>query len=252
MNQEEGIRTDIMEEAGRIWRASENSGILLRFIGGLAVRLHAQSSLLPALARNYKDLDFVTQAGNVPRLTNLLKELGYVPDKAFNALNMGRRQLFYETKSNRQLDLFVDTFEMCHTIPLHDRLSVETMTIPLAELFLSKIQIIQLNEKDVRDLFALLLDHEIAAGDEEVINRDIIAERTAKDWGFFHTIELNLAKLRILIKDYELEEKDRERILQAVKTILEVMNSSKKGLNWQMRSKIGEKLVWYKLPEEVG
>ncbi|CAA7600621.1 Hypothetical protein DEACI_1274 [Acididesulfobacillus acetoxydans] len=252
MNKEEGIKTDIMEEAERVWRAADNFGILLRLIGGLAVRVHSESSLLPALARNYKDLDFATQAGNVPRLTNLLKELGYVPDKAFNALNMGRRQLFYETESNRQLDLFVDTFEMCHTIPLHDRLKVEKMTIPLAELFLSKIQIIQLNEKDVKDLFALLLDHKIAAGDKEVINRDIIAERTAKDWGFFHTIELNLAKLRLLINNYELGEKDGEKILLAIEAILEVMNRSKKGLNWQMRSKIGEKLMWYKLPEEVG
>ena len=50
---------------------------------------------------------------------------------------------------------------------------MEPLTIPLAELFLTKAQIVQMNRKDVLDLLALLLDHEVGPGDAETINSDV-------------------------------------------------------------------------------
>ena len=117
-----------------------------------------------------------------------LPEMGYTPNKTFNTLSGDRRQLWYDEEHGRQIDIFIGDFTMCHTLPLADRLEVEPLTIPLAELFLSKAQIVELNRKDVLDLLTLLLDHEVGPGDEETINTDLIAELCAKDWGLYTTV----------------------------------------------------------------
>ena len=73
------------------------------------------------------------------------------------------------------MDVFVSSFRMCHEIPLEKRLSVDEDTVPLAELLLTKLQIIELNEKDVRDTVALLLEHDVT-DDDAGVNAGHIAE----------------------------------------------------------------------------
>src|SRR5205085_10208390 len=177
------IHDDIEAEALRIITAGLAQGMTLRLLGGLAVRIHAPSATHRALARSYPDIDVVTPARRGRAVETLLAGLGYEPNKSFNLYNGDTRLLFYDRGHDRQIDVFVGQFEMCHRLPIAERLDKERLTIPLAELLLTKLQIVHLNEKDVRDVCALLLDHPLGEADRETINLPRITQLCAEDWG---------------------------------------------------------------------
>jgi hypothetical protein len=203
--------------------------------------------LPPALTREYKDLDFATSKKSSGDLQKLLRDMGYEPHLGFNAMNGRERLLFYDNPNERQVDVFVSSFRMCHEIPLEKRLTVDEDTVPLAELLLTKLQIIELNEKDVRDTVALLLEHEVT-DDDRGVNASRVASLCADDWGLWRTISHNLEKLRHHVGSYEV---DAETVSNRVSLILERIEVAPKSRSWRMRAKIGERKRWYELPEEV-
>src|SRR5688572_612961 len=159
------IEADVVSEGQRLLRRADEVGVPLRLLGGVAIKLRAPGELAPAFARSYADLDFVTSKKKAGPAADLFRTEGYTPHVAFNALHGGERLLFFDEEYDRQVDVFVGAFSMCHRIPLDDRLAVDSISIPLAELVLTKLQVIELNEKDVRDTLALLHDHPV--GDED-------------------------------------------------------------------------------------
>jgi hypothetical protein len=185
---------DVLEEADRLLTAAAAAGVTLRLIGGVAVWFHTDH-VHPVLARPYGDIDFATTKGGGRRVAELIAAQGYEPAKEFNALNGSRRLLFHDHAHDRKVDVFVATFEMCHTIPIADRLDLEERTIPLAELLLTKLQIVELTEKDVRDTLALLHEHDVADHDGDAINAAFVARLTANDWGLWRTVKLNVERL---------------------------------------------------------
>ena len=140
---------------------------------------------------------------------------------------------------------------MCHEITLGDRLEVEAATVPLAELLLTKLQIIEVNEKDIRDMVLLLHGHGIADTDDDAVNGKRIAELCASDWGLWRTITANLERCRGHVNDYELPSADRERIEARFDEILSRIEAAPKSRGWKLRARIGERKRWYELPEEV-
>jgi hypothetical protein len=203
--------------------------------------------LPPGLTREYKDLDFATSKKSSGDLQKLLRDIGYEPHLGFNAMNGRERLLFYDNPNNRQVDVFVSSFRMCHEIPLEKRLTVDDDTVPLAELLLTKLQIIELNEKDVRDTVALLLEHEIT-DDDQGVNASQVASLCADDWGLWRTISHNLERVREQVVHYDV---DREVVSDRVELILERIETAPKSRSWRLRAKIGERKRWYELPEEV-
>ena len=173
--------------------------------------------------------------------------MGYEPHVGFNAMNGKERLLFYDNPNERQVDVFVSSFRMCHEIPLEKRLHVDEDTVPLAELLLTKLQIVELNEKDVRDTVALLLEHDVTE-DDAGVNAAHVAALCADDWGLWRTISHNLETLRDRLGAYDV---DREAVANRVSAILERIEAAPKSRSWRMRAKIGERKRWYELPEEV-
>ena len=57
---------------------------------------------------------------------------------------------------------------MCHRIEFGDRLGKSTPTLPVADLLLSKLQIVKINKKDVLDALILLAEHPLGQDDGEV------------------------------------------------------------------------------------
>jgi hypothetical protein len=162
-------------------------------------------------------------------------------------MNGRERLLFYDNPNERQVDVFVKSFRMCHEIPLEERLTVDEDTVPLAELLLTKLQIIELNEKDVRDTVALLLEHEVT-DDDTGVNATHVASLCADDWGLWRTISHNLGALRDRVESYEV---DRDAVTGRVSVLLERIEAAPKSRSWRMRAKVGERKRWYQLPEEV-
>jgi hypothetical protein len=219
-------------------------------LGGVAVRLRAAE--VPAgLERDYKDLDFAVPKGAGKAAATVLREAGYEPEVAFNAMNGKERMLFHDPEHGRQVDVFVGSFRMCHEIPFGGRLAPGEPTVPLAELLLTKLQIVELNEKDVRDMVLLFWGHDVAERDGDSINARRVAELCAADWGLWRTITANLERCRQHLDEYPLLAAGRERVSARIGAVLERIEVEPKSRGWRLRAKIGERRRWYELPEEV-
>jgi hypothetical protein len=243
------IHQDVVAEGERLIGRAADEGVPLRLLGGVGMRLRAPGELAPAFRRAYADLDFVTTKKGTGAATMLFREDGYEPHVAFNALHGGERLLFFDNDHDRQVDVFVGAFSMCHKIPLDGRIEVDPVSIPLAELLLTKLQVVQLNEKDVRDALALLHDHEVGESDGESVNSARVAQLCASDWGLWRTITQNLAACRAFADTCDVP--DRPTLDERLDALLVRIEDEPKSRGWRMRAKIGDRKRWYELPEEV-
>jgi hypothetical protein len=244
---------DLEEEMHRLVSEAQQQDIFLRLLGGLAIKIHSPNASHRSLERHYPDIDFVTDKNSAKKLLDFLPPMGYTPNKTFNTLSGDRRQLWYDEEHGRQIDIFIGDFTMCHTLPLADRLHVEPLTIPLAELFLSKAQIVELNRKDVLDLLALILDHQAGLGDDETINVDLIASLCAKDWGLYTTVSMTIQKLHNFLEEGEidLDANEAQTIKKRLINIQKAMDDAPKSMAWKVRARVGTRVRWYEEVEEV-
>ena len=245
------ILPDPQEEAHRIVRGAAQQDLTFRLLGGAAISLHSPSASHRALARSYPDLDFVLREKRGDRAETFLTGLGYSPDKPFNLYNGQHRLLFHDPELDRQVDVFVAEFRMCHSIPLGDRLELELITLPLAELLLTKLQIIQMNEKDVRDVCALLLDHPLGDQDAETLNGRRIGSLCADDWGLWRTVGLSLEKVQEVSQGLDIGEELQRKIGGQLTSLRQALEAAPKSTRWKMRARVGDRVPWYELPEEV-
>ena len=242
---------NIQEEALRIVQTAQQQGITLRLLGGLAIRLHSPSANHRSLARPYPDIDFATPNKQAAKIEKVFTDLGYTPNKNFNLFNGDVRLLFYDDENRRQIDIFVAQFMMCHRIPITERMNLDPLTVPLAELLLTKLQIFEMNEKDIRDVCALLLDHPLGDNDNETINLNRITQLTGDDWGLWKTSSLSIGKVKRYVLTVEMDPHENETLRTRLATLETAMQNSPKSMKWKMRDRVGDKVKWYELPEEV-
>lgn len=245
------IATQIVAEAERLLDRSEAEHMPLRLLGGVAVRLRASVLLPAAFERSYGDLDFVGAARSTAAITRFFESDGYESDRGFNALQGRQRLIFLDIEHRRKVDVFVGEFEMCHAVPMEERLELEPRTVPLAELVLTKLQVVELNEKDVRDALALVHGHEVAERDGDAINAARIAELCACDWGLWRTITANIRRCRELAGRYELSAEELATMTGRLDALLDRIDAEPKSRRWRLRARVGERVRWYELPEEI-
>ncbi len=247
------MQSAISDEAKRILDEAKQRGIILRLFGGVAVKYHCPSATHRSLQRSYPDLDFFGRGKQGREIRKLFLDLGYEPNQRFNALHGATRLIFEDGKNQRVVDIFLDVFRMCHTLHLGDRLTLDDYTIPISDLLLTKLQVVETNEKDIRDLIAILKDHDvidhIASGDKEVIDTGYIASLCADDWGLCKTISLTMKKLLTFLPKYELEAEAKQILEARITKILNAIDTVPKSLRWKLRDKVGERKRWYDLPE---
>ena len=152
--------TDILTEAERLAAAAEDESPV-RVLGGVAIALRCPSAQLPALERTYGDIDVVARSRDRRKLQRFLTAQGYRGLDQLNAVHGGARLFYVDEANRRRLDVFLDRFEMCHDLDLRGRLGLSGPTLPLADLLLTKLQVVETTEKDLRDIVALLADHDL-------------------------------------------------------------------------------------------
>ncbi|MEM3905353.1 MAG: hypothetical protein QXZ17_00560 [Nitrososphaerota archaeon] len=244
-------RMDNLEKALKIIAEGEKRGATIRLIGGLAIYYHSPSAINESFARTYGDIDFFGLSSQTKIIKNVMNNLGYIPHERFNALHGERRLLYYDESNGSRIDFLLDYFEMCHKIDLRERLRIDNVTIPLADLLLTKLQIVELTEKDIKDLAVLLIDHELSDKDEEDrINVKYIAKLCSNDWGLEKTIKMTFDKVLDWTKKAPINEQHRNTIVSRIEKIRSVIDAEPKSMKWKMRAKIGEKVRWYEIPEE--
>lgn len=246
------VQPNILDEMNRLIAAASANEIFLRVIGGLAVRIHS-ADYQRFFTREYPDIDFVTTDKDRGKLEPFFKEMDYTPNRQFNTLNGVHRQIYHDDSTGRHIDVFVGDFMMCHRLPMNDRLHLDPVTIPLAELLLSKAQIVELNRKDALDIASILLYNETGKDDNGRINLGRIAQLCGQDWGLYKTASINLKRVEEIVADENLDLPDEERklILSRVRHIHQTFEEMPKSMQWKMRDKVGTRLRWYEEVEEV-
>jgi hypothetical protein len=254
---------DPLPEATALARGAAEQGLGLKLLGGLAVRVLCPG--FPPRLRAGQDMDFACLSKGRKNVAAYLESSGCEPDRRFNNLN-GDRQMYFNAPSGRPIDVMVDRLTMCHTLDLRPSFGNLPLTIDAVDVLLSKLQIVELNEKDARDLLHLLGGVPVGtagiaaagAGDGRgggtVIDRDRFGKLLGSDWGWWRTVTGSLAKLpalaaehpQLLPPDPPLDPLAQARVLQ------DLAESAPKSVKWKLRANVGDRVRWYELPEEVG
>jgi hypothetical protein len=253
-----GILADPLAEALRLIAMADAAGARARLMGGLA--FHARVPDWTArIERTRRDIDLATTSTDRRAVTDLLARSGYTADKEYNALHGHKQLYFVDLAHDRPVDVLVDRLEMCHTFDFARRLAVDSPTLPLAELLLSKLQIVRINRKDVLDALILLAEFPLTE-DDTGLNVTRIQSFTSDDWGWWRTVGENLDKLtayaraEIAPDDLAMAGGRSPRYDPAIQaaTLRERIDAAKKSTRWKLRARVGERVQWYQLPEEVG
>jgi hypothetical protein len=248
---------DFEKEIRRIISEADKRKVPLRIMGGAAIRLHCPThvGLYEKLKRVPKhDMDFVTYSKFRPVTKTLFVDLGYEPyiSLMLTGATGRHRQIFNDKEGNKAIDVFLDKLEMCHVIDYKNRLEVDSPTVPLAELLLQKLQIVQTNEKDIQDTIILLTEHDVGKGDKEEINADYCAKVLANEWGFNYTVNVNCGKVKEFLGKYEILNKQEKAVVsERIDKLQDRVEKEPKTLQWKLRAKVGPSVKWYNVVEEV-
>jgi len=239
---------DTVAEAERVAEAAKAQGVAVKLLGGAGIHLHSPSAHQAPLKRKYGDLDYVISSKNRKAALAFFPGIGYEANDRFNLMQGDRRLYFFDGSNGKQVDVFIDVIRMSHVIDLRGRLGHEGPCATPSDLLLSKLQIYEVNKKDLVDVTALILDHPIASNDDEAIDADYVARLACEDWGLCRTLQLNLEKLRHAVSELDV---DQDVVNARLDELWAAVEAGPKPLKWRMRAQVGDRMRWYELPEEV-
>jgi hypothetical protein len=243
-----GPLEDPIAEAARIAAAAGAAGVSIKLMGGAGIHIHSPSAHHPPLRRKYGDLDYAMPKRDRKAVLAFFPSLGYEANERFNLMQGDHRLFFFDNKHGRQVDVFIDAIKMSHVIDLRGRLDHVGPCASPSDLLLSKLQIYEMNRKDLVDLTALLLDHPVAGNSDEAIDADYIARLLSEEWGFYRTLQGNIEKLNATLDELDV---DRELVRSRLAEIWNTVEARPKPLAWRMRAQLGDRKRWYELPEEA-
>ncbi|HEX9475540.1 MAG TPA: hypothetical protein VGA41_02690 [Candidatus Dormibacteraeota bacterium] len=244
-----GPLADPIEEAGRIAVAARAAGVKVKLLGGAGIHVSSPSAHKPPLRRKYGDLDYAIRKKDRQGALALFPSLGYEANERFNLMQGDRRLYFYDNDHSRQVDIFIDIIQMSHVIDLRGRLDGDGPCASPSDLLLSKLQIFEVNRKDLVDLTALLLDHPcVKRNDDQCVDCTYVAKVTADDWGMYRTVQVNIGKLRHTLEELDV---DRALVGSRLDELWAAIEAQPKPLKWKLRAQVGDRMRWYELPEEV-
>ena len=245
-----GSSHDPLPEALGLARAAAEAGLGLKLLGGLGVRVLCPE--FPPRLRRDQDIDFACLSKGRKDVAAWLADNGCTPDRRFNNLN-GDRQMYFNAPSGRPVDVMVDRLTMCHTLDFRPSFGRLPYTVDSVDLLLSKLQIVELNEKDARDIVHLLSALPLGEGGPPVIDTGRFGKVLGADWGWWRTVTENLAKLPALVAEKPglVPPQPYHDPLAAARQLLDVAEAAPKSVKWKLRSNVGDRVRWYELPEEV-
>ena len=246
-------RQDFLKEADRILAAAKEKKIELRLLGALAMFTHSPKygHLFETYGRNITDLDFAASSKQKRQIVDLLGGLGAELDKQLAATAMGQNRSIFYFKDYHS-DVFFDKLVFCQIIDFSGRLTTDYPTLPLAELFMEKMQIVKLNKKDITDTIILLMEHNVGDTDKDTVNIEYIAALCANDWPLYHTLTTNMRLIRDeFLNQYNISDEEKKNVAEKISHMLDQIENKPKSFGWKLRAKIGTKKPWYRDVEEL-
>ncbi len=240
---------DPVSAALNLVTAADDANVTARLLGGVAVALHCDTARTPAFQRAYDDVDIVIDKRARRHIDRVAASCGFAPDVEFNNLHGLERRTYYSDEAGK-LDVFIGEFSMCHRLSFDERLDADHPTVALADLVLTKAQIYELNRKDAFDLIAILADHPLGGDDDDTINVTRITTVCGRDWGMWRTVSKTLETVDQIVGTAPEAEGHRDVIRSRLADLRSEMDQAPKSAKWKMRAKVGDRKIWYDLPED--
>ena len=248
----------ILAEVDRLLACADDRAVTLRLLGSVAVWAHCREhrALLVRLERQeYRDIDLMGRSQDWRDIIEVFGELGYQPDASLMASQeYGIGRLIFQSPPPRKIkvDVFLDTLRMCHRIELADRLQLDRPTVPLADLLLSKLQIVRLTDNDIKDCTVLVAEHPFGRGGAEEFELPRIVRLLADDWGFWYTATSNIVRIRASIRASAAIPPDVGDVVDGrLAGLLGAIEHAPKSLRWRARKAVGTRVLWYEEVEDV-
>jgi hypothetical protein len=240
-----------LEEANRLTETAQQEGILLRVMGPIA--LHRYFPDYVALYRRmerlgdrvFTDIDYAAYGKQRGKLVAFFQRAGYQIEKRAMMI-MGTERHIYFGGPVPMVDVFFDKLSYNHPISYLGRLEMHPYCVSLTDLLLQKLQIVEINDKDLKDVMLLLLAAPIGQTDQGEINLTYLAHLFADDWGFYTTSAENLKKVKLALANIPvLIPEQKATIVAKADQILEAITQEPKTKKWKKRAEIGTKRPWY-------
>lgn len=228
--------------------AADDQGLTVRQIGGTAVRAHSETAGIEPFERGYRDVDFVGTREDESAIVEMMESLGYDSNNRFNTMHRYRLE-FYDEANDRKADYCIDKFRFCHAWSLRGRLDADYPTVPIEDLLLSKLQIYEASDRDLRDMIAMLADHPVQNSDDaDHLDPTYVADLCGSDWGLYKTVTTNLDRVDSYVSSADLPI-ENATLLDRVDALRTAIADRSKSLRWKLRSLVGERKQWYRRPE---
>jgi hypothetical protein len=244
----------LVAEAAKITGAIEGAQLPARLMGAVAIRFNYKNAadMYARLERCLSDVDLMAYWRVNKQLELLLNGLGYFQDRRVIAFHEVQRNFYTHKDLGIKVDVFFDKLNMCHEIDFRGRLELYPKTITPTDLFLEKIQIVKISEKDIKDLIVIFSEADLTE-DERGINVKYVADRMSWDWGFYYTTTINLNKVKEFLGRYsnKLREDEVKTVNGRIDRLLGAIEAKPKSTKWKLRAKIGPSVKWYNEVEDL-
>jgi len=251
----------MLAEAHDIVDAARARGIVLRLVGGLAVREHCRDATF--CERPIRDIDLVTVRRSSRAVTNLLTGLGWTENRQVAMASGGRKRQFFRrcrhpvgsgrVHDDDRIDLYLDAFQLHHRVDLRSRLELESYTVSTSDVLLVKLQRTEANHDDVRDMVTVIKDA-LAIGEDDasgVVNRRYLARLCASDWGLSHDVSRNLARCRAAIAERGADDPAVGSVGARLDALQQAIDEQPKDWRWRLRAALGERFAWHEPVDDV-
>ena len=161
----------------------------------------------------FTDLDLAAYGKQRGGIDKTFREMAFEPDPLVNGMFGNKRLIYYHPQRKYHVDIFLNRLEFSHDVefgekPGEGRLEIDYPTISPADIVLEKLQIHQINRKDLVDLIALFLVHDVQGQfGKDAIDGAYIGKILSKEWGFWYDATTNLEKVKALMQTLEKEGK---------------------------------------------
>jgi hypothetical protein len=195
--------------------------------------------------RVFTDIDYASYGKCRGKIVPFFEKQNFTLEKRAAMLSGNTRHIYFGDRIP-MIDVFFDQLSYNHPIDYRGRLEIHPYCVSLTDLLLQKLQIVQINDKDLKDGMLLLLAAQVGDTDKEMINTKYVAKLMSDDWGFYYTSTMNLEKIKLASSAVPiLTDHHRLAIAQNADRIIQAIENAPKSGKWKGRAKVGTKKPWY-------
>ena len=240
-----------LSEGKRLVDEGEKRGIVMRVMGPLALHYYFPDQIdlyakLERLGERYfTDIDYAAYGKGRGKMRDFMKEMGYECDQETMVMSGKTRHIYYAGPVP-MIDVFFDKLDYCHEIDYKGRLELDRYSVSLTDILLQKLQIWEINDKDLKDIEFLFTVAQFGEDDDRKVNVGYIARRLADDWGFWYTATTNLDRVKQHVDTVAaFNDEQKAHVKQVADQVRARIDEEPKTKGWNKRAKKGTDKIWY-------